>query len=48
MEAANAKGIDLPPVMTGSVNRENPSEAEVEDTRKPTESEVGKGLFDGW
>lgn len=47
MEAANAKGIDLPPVMTGSVNRENASKTEVEDTRKP-ESEVGKGLFDGW
>lgn len=48
MEAANAKGIDLPPAMSGDVDRDNSSNAGMEHTRKPTENEVGKGLFDGW
>lgn len=49
MEAASAKGIDLPPpVMTAAVNREDSSNADVEDISKPAESEIGKGIFDGW
>lgn len=46
MEAAKEKGLDLPPVMESAVNKED----DVEDVvvQKPAESEVGKGLFDGW
>lgn len=48
MEAAIAKGIDLPPVMTSAVNQGGPVQAEEENIRKPAEREIGKGLFDGW
>lgn len=44
IDAASAKGIDLPPVLTSAVDRGD----QAEDIRKPAESEVGKGLFDGW
>ena len=46
MVAAKEKGLELPPLMTSVVN-ERVSEEE-EATQKPAESEVGKGLFDGW
>ena len=40
MVAAKEKGLDLPPLV---------EDVEEEDsTQKPAESEVGKGLFDGW
>ena len=40
MIAAKEKGLDLPPVVE-DVEEEG-------STQKPAESEVGKGLFDGW
>lgn len=46
MEAAKENGLDLPPVMDRIVN-EGVTEGEDVDS-KPAESEVGKGLFDGW
>ena len=46
MEAAKEKGLDLPPVMDRIVNDEETNEKT--NPTKPAESEVGKGLFDGW
>mmetsp|Transcript_9134 Transcript_9134/g.20001 ORF Transcript_9134/g.20001 Transcript_9134/m.20001 type:complete len:665 (-) Transcript_9134:93-2087(-) len=45
-EAAKEKGLDLPPVMDDIVNEE--VEDKKEEYKKPAESEIGKGLFDGW
>ena len=45
-EAAKEKGLELPPVMEGAVDGDD-NEDET-DAQKPAESEVGKGLFDGW
>ena len=51
MEAAKEKGLDLPPVMESAVTTDK-DVVEVEDKstslQKPAESEIGKGLFDGW
>jgi len=54
-EAAKEKGLDLPPVMeerTDTLNKNGNGdtgvEAETSAVEKPAESEVGKGLFDGW
>jgi len=44
VEAAKEKGLNLPPVMESVVNEEEFDE----EVKKPAESEVGKGLFDGW
>eukprot|EP00571_Detonula_confervacea_P014485 CAMPEP_0172307444 /NCGR_PEP_ID=MMETSP1058-20130122/8304_1 /TAXON_ID=83371 /ORGANISM="Detonula confervacea, Strain CCMP 353" /LENGTH=593 /DNA_ID=CAMNT_0013019615 /DNA_START=295 /DNA_END=2076 /DNA_ORIENTATION=+ len=44
--AAKEKGLELPPVMDSVVNEEDTKGEEVD--AKPAESEVGKGLFDGW
>ena len=43
-EAAKEKGLTLPPVMESVVNEDEFDE----EVKKPAESEVGKGLFDGW
>jgi len=45
-EAAKEKGLELPPVMDSAETEEK--DAEDEEAQKPAESEVGKGLFDGW
>ena len=45
MEAAKEKGLELPISMDAVVEEE---ESEDEEVKKPEESEVGKGLFDGW
>ncbi|KAL7534558.1 hypothetical protein ACHAXR_005950 [Thalassiosira sp. AJA248-18] len=47
MVAAKEKGLGLPPVIESAVNDEGGVEKD-EGTQKPAESEVGKGLFDGW
>eukprot|EP00581_Thalassiosira_minuscula_P004341 CAMPEP_0183748986 /NCGR_PEP_ID=MMETSP0737-20130205/68053_1 /TAXON_ID=385413 /ORGANISM="Thalassiosira miniscula, Strain CCMP1093" /LENGTH=564 /DNA_ID=CAMNT_0025984729 /DNA_START=298 /DNA_END=1992 /DNA_ORIENTATION=- len=47
MEAAKERGLDLPPVMDSIVNEVDDDE-EDEVVQKPAESEVGKGLFEGW
>ena len=54
-EAAKEKGLDLPPVMeerTDTLNKNGNGntgvETETSAVEKPAESEVGKGLFDGW
>lgn len=39
--AAKEKGLELPPVM-------EEQEDEEEDIEKPAESDIGKGMFDGW
>ncbi len=44
VEAAKEKGLNLPPVMESVVNEDEFDE----EVKKPAESEVGKGLFDGW
>ena len=44
--AAKEKGLELPPLVE-TVANERVSD-EIETTQKPSESEVGKGLFDGW
>lgn len=46
MQTAKEKGLDLPPVMESAASED--VVAESEDVQKPAESEVGKGLFDGW
>lgn len=45
MAAAKEKGLDLPPVMESAMKEED---TDAENIPKPAESEVGKGLFDGW
>ena len=53
-EAAKEKGLDLPPVMeerstlNKNGNGDTGVESETSVVEKPAESEVGKGLFDGW
>ena len=53
-EAAKEKGLDLPPVMEerSTLNNNGNDDTEVVSgtsvVEKPAESEVGKGLFDGW
>ena len=44
-EAAKEKGLELPISMDAV---EVGAESEVEEVKKPEESEVGKGIFDGW
>lgn len=46
MAAAKEKGLELPPVIENAGNDD--AEGEDGSTQKPAESEVGKGLFDGW
>lgn len=46
MEAAKEKGLELPISMDEGVEEGN--ESKEENVKKPEESEVGKGLFDGW
>eukprot|EP00579_Thalassiosira_antarctica_P003942 CAMPEP_0201905328 /NCGR_PEP_ID=MMETSP0902-20130614/56455_1 /ASSEMBLY_ACC=CAM_ASM_000551 /TAXON_ID=420261 /ORGANISM="Thalassiosira antarctica, Strain CCMP982" /LENGTH=583 /DNA_ID=CAMNT_0048439439 /DNA_START=272 /DNA_END=2023 /DNA_ORIENTATION=+ len=45
-EAAKEKGLKLPPVMERAASGEDAKEDG--SAQKPAESEVGKGLFDGW
>ena len=45
LEAAKEKGLELPISMDEVVEEGKESK---EDVKKPEESEVGKGLFDGW
>jgi len=47
MEAAKEKGLELPISMDELVVEEE-EESKEEEVKKPEESEVGKGLFDGW
>ncbi|KAL3782542.1 hypothetical protein HJC23_005216 [Cyclotella cryptica] len=50
-DAAKMKGLDLPPVLEDSIRNdgeEQPVKRNDDSTSKPPESEVGKGLFDGW
>jgi len=47
MEAAKEKGLELPPVIDGAAKEEDTPD-DSEEVQKPAESEVGKGLFDGW
>ncbi|KAL7516597.1 hypothetical protein ACHAWX_001594 [Stephanocyclus meneghinianus] len=50
-DAAKMKGLDLPPVLEESVkseDKEQPTEQIDATISTPLESEVGKGLFDGW
>lgn len=42
VEAARAKGLDLPPVM------ESTAQLDGQVAKRPAENDVGKGLFDGW
>lgn len=48
--AAKERGLDLPQVVenTSEQDENNYQVKDGEDTMKPDESEVGKGLFDGW
>mmetsp|Transcript_14533 Transcript_14533/g.22014 ORF Transcript_14533/g.22014 Transcript_14533/m.22014 type:complete len:141 (+) Transcript_14533:208-630(+) len=48
MVAAKERGLELPPVMETSANDGEVAKEEEESIQKPAESEVGKGLFDGW
>jgi ribosome biogenesis GTPase A len=51
MDAAREKGLDLPPVMASVSNGNVEDEAmskNGEVVTKPAESDIGKGLFDGW
>jgi hypothetical protein len=52
METAREKGLDLPPVMasvsSGKVDDGAMSKDGGEAVKKPAESDIGKGLFDGW
>lgn len=52
MDAAREKGLDLPPVMAsvsnGKVEDGAMSKYSGEVVKKPAESDIGKGLFDGW
>jgi hypothetical protein len=50
MNAAREKGLDLPPVMASvsNGNVEDVSKDGGEVVTKPAESDIGKGLFDGW
>jgi len=49
MEAAKEKGLELPIISMDAVGEESESIVEDEDeVKKPKESEIGKGLFDGW
>ncbi|KAL3769362.1 hypothetical protein ACHAWO_001559 [Cyclotella atomus] len=50
-ESAKTKGLELPPVVEDALNDENLEIAQRNDESvitKPAESEVGKGMFDGW
>ncbi|KAL7551785.1 hypothetical protein ACHAWF_014977 [Thalassiosira exigua] len=46
LQSAKEKGLELPPVMGNSGDDGEAEEGQ--STQKPAESEVGKGLFDGW
>jgi len=46
MEAAKEKGLELPISMDAA--EEETESIEDEEVKKPDESDVGKGLFDGW
>lgn len=48
MEAAKERGLDLPPVMEEAAASKEDAPVNEESAEKPAESEVGKGLFDGW
>jgi glutathione synthase/RimK-type ligase-like ATP-grasp enzyme len=51
MDAAREKGLDLPPVMASVSNGNVEDEAMSKNgdvVTKPAESDIGKGLFDGW
>lgn len=50
VNAAKEKGLELPPVMESATKEEDEYDTEEfdEGVKKPAESEVGKGLFDGW
>jgi hypothetical protein len=52
MDAAREKGLDLPPVIAsvsnGKVEDGAMSKYSGEVVKKPAESDIGKGLFDGW
>eukprot|EP00584_Thalassiosira_punctigera_P006410 CAMPEP_0172531798 /NCGR_PEP_ID=MMETSP1067-20121228/5058_1 /TAXON_ID=265564 ORGANISM="Thalassiosira punctigera, Strain Tpunct2005C2" /NCGR_SAMPLE_ID=MMETSP1067 /ASSEMBLY_ACC=CAM_ASM_000444 /LENGTH=525 /DNA_ID=CAMNT_0013316223 /DNA_START=529 /DNA_END=2106 /DNA_ORIENTATION=+ len=47
MAAAKERGLNLPPVME-SAGKNGEGVEEEESVQKPAESEVGRGLFDGW
>ena len=48
-DAAEIKGLELPPVLEEALgDKDEKKQQSDEPVSKPPESEVGKGLFDGW
>ena len=47
-ESAKTKGLDLPPVVEIALEEKEESPQSHGDSHKSVESEVGKGMFDGW
>lgn len=49
-ESAKTKGLELPPVVEDALNSEEKAQqcSDQSAPAKPVESEVGKGMFDGW
>eukprot|EP00956_Cyclotella_meneghiniana_P014265 scaffold21305_cov23-Cyclotella_meneghiniana.AAC.1 len=47
-ESAKTKGLDLPPAVEIALEERDESPQSSGESPKSVESEVGKGMFDGW
>jgi len=47
-DAARTKGLELPPVVENAIVEDAPQKSDGNTLPQTVESEVGKGMFDGW